>query len=353
MSFLSAILSDIVEYRKAVASLRSTSVLGESYGNIFSGYGTTSPRAFGDPDEQTKAYNGWVYKAVHRKSTDVCAELPEAEIQKDDETHICLPPTHPLSLLLSEPNPFEAGGLFWQRYHIFKMLCGNVFVLLIPSALNGGLIVEMYILHPAQMTIVVDKTQIIKCFRYRVGGRNIDIPPRYIIHDKYPNPNDFFLGWSPLQACAYEVDIDTEAKKHQLHFLKNHPQVRIVIEQTGNINPNQDKEFRELLKSQQVSTDDDGRPWFMPENRSAKALALSATEINYLATRENAMSDILSIYNVPPSIMGLNKNSNRANSESDERTYARFSVEPEARLRDKILTVQLAEMVRCYHHHHA
>jgi HK97 family phage portal protein len=291
-------------------------------------------------ERMLRAHIGWVYKAVQRRAQDLAACDPVVQEKRGQDQFVTVDDAHPLASLLRRPNPLETGFEFRWRLQQIADLTGNAYVMKVPN-LAGTKTVELWVLDTRCVRIVTDNDGLIQRYDYQMGTRTWSLDPKLVMHLRYPNPRSLIHGLSPLAAAAYEVDIDLLAKDHQRQFLKNNPSSRMVIEAEGMLLPETVQRLRESIMQHQMSGNQ-GAPIVSQQGAKIKSLALAPQEINYLATRENIRDEILSIYGVPSSILGISKDVNRANEEAKHYSYALYTLEPLARLRDEVFTVGLA-----------
>jgi len=293
------------------------------------------------PEEMVNAFRGWVYKAVNRRAEDIANVEQFAAIRTGDDTYTRLPRAHKLQRLLTRPNPLQDGSLLRYCAQVSLDLLGNAYIY---QARNGlGLTEELWLLDGRYMRVVPDTQRVIGGYLYRIDGREYGIPAADIIHIKYPNPDSFYYGFSPLTAAAWDVDIDTKAKRHQNAFLDSNPLPRIAVEAPGFLLPMDAELLRERIMGVLRDPSKAGAPLISHMGAKISAINLTPQEIDYLSTRKDARDAILTIYGVPASTLGISEDVNRANAEAAHYSYALRVVEPKMRMWDSVLTLELAE----------
>ncbi|MAT39258.1 MAG: phage portal protein [Ectothiorhodospiraceae bacterium] len=309
---------------------------GGSFGYDYAGfYGLTGAPA--GTDEMVHEFQGWVYKTVNRRAQDIAAA--RRYVQKVSGGEEELPGSHPLARLLARPNGFQTGRHLLWISQIYADLTGNAYLLKVRNGL--GQPSELFYLDPRFMRIVPDEERIVKGYEYTIASKKVFIDAEDVIHFKYPNPRHPFYGASPLQAAAYEIDIDNASKRHQKAFLGNNPTPRLAVEAEGHLLPGTVEDLRRQIREQHTGANF-GNPMILHQGAKVKPLTLSPQEINYLETRKNVRDEIITVFGVPASILGISEDVNRANAEANHYTYALYTLEPLATLWDELLTNALA-----------
>jgi HK97 family phage portal protein len=308
------------------------------------GEGWTAPYGLsdsqGDPALMLREFRGWVYKAVNRRAQDVAAALRIVQRERSNEEYEALDRNHPLCRLLEKPNPMQTGNqLFWLA-HTHADLCGNAYIIKLPNAF--GVPSELWALDPRNISIVPAETGGISHYEYRAGTKKWNIGPEYIIHFRYPNPSDPYYGASPLMAAAIEIDIDNESKRHQKAFLGHNPTPRFAIEADGHLLPATVEDLRDQIKKHHTGYNA-GVPLILHQGAKAHALDVRPHEINYIESRKMIRDEIVAVFGVPASVLGISEDVNRSNAESNHYSYALYTLEPLARMWDNALTCGLAQ----------
>jgi HK97 family phage portal protein len=111
---------------------------------------------------------------------------------------------HPLLDLLSMPNPWHNQYDLWELTQVYLEVHGQAFWHVEMGPL--GTPAEVWILPSQNVTPkrAPNSPRLIDYYSYRTGAREQEFPPQEIVHFRYPDPRDPYLGGiSPLRA-AYE-----------------------------------------------------------------------------------------------------------------------------------------------------
>ncbi len=164
-------------------------------------------------------YSAIMYKARSKMSA------PLRAFTGDPRTPDPAPPDHPLSKLVSRPNPHQSWPEFSMLMEIYFNL-GNAFNLMI-RPVRGGLPEAIYTLRPDRVFILPDDGGI-KGYLYVPEGSavtdGIPILPQDMMHVKLPNPSDPLegLGWGmPPVSIAQSTDVDNDVTRFLKLFFQN------------------------------------------------------------------------------------------------------------------------------------
>lgn len=311
-----------------------TLVTGQNTGSL--GVGLTD----GNFTQMLKEYRGWVYKCVHRRAEDIRGVARKVQTKQGTNDPKDVDSKHPLARLLAQPNPLQSGEDMIELAQEYLDLTGNAFILKVRN--GAGRVAELWMLDPRYITVQASKENVIGAYLYAPDTARYTLAVGDVMHLKYPNPKDpYYYGASPLVAAGYEVDIDTLSKQHQVVFFKNNPNPRMAIESKTYLTPFQKDRLWESIKGNHTGAGA-GKPFLLDLGASVKMLNTQPTEIDYINTRKNIRDEIITVYGVPASILGISEDVNRANAEAAYFTYAKYTLDPLAKRWDGWLTAYLA-----------
>lgn len=236
--------------------------------------------------------------------------------------------SHPVLDLLYKPNPFQTKEEFLETTMINQKLSGNAFIFKVRN--ERGQVVELWNLRPDMVVIYTDPTEYIAGYQYqKTDGSTVMFNPTDIIHIKYPNPIDEYIGTSPLKPAAVRVDIEEFASKYQRDFFLNNARPDAVLEFEGNlfadqkaeITENWEKRFKGLGNNSKVATLEGGVKY--------QQVALSQREMDYIESVKFTRDDILVAFGVPKTVVGITDDVNRANAETAMYVFLSETVKPE------------------------
>lgn len=154
----------------------------------------------------------------------VARAFPESPVLIETETkdgfEVVKP--HPLTQLLSRPNPYYSGAALWMATTLSYNLNGNAYWAKVRD--NRGAVIELwYIPH----WLIEPKTEsgsadYLSYYEYRPAGQAIRLAPEDVVHFRFGlDPNNIRKGLSPLASLLAEVFTDLEAATFTAALLEN------------------------------------------------------------------------------------------------------------------------------------
>lgn len=260
----------------------------------------------------------WVYAAVMKTAIAIASVplrvervLPDGTTEPDEDNG--------LALLLKEPNIAWDWGMLTQIYVSHLLLGGNA---CITKVRVGGVPAELWPLSPAIVAPIPSTTEHIAGYLVKVtGSKDKTIDSRDLVHMMLPDPSNPRWGMSPLQAAAKAVDVDVESAKWQKVSLQNLMIPPGVFVFDRNINKDQVKAAKDLLKEQYAGSKYAREHLFLGNGAKYIQLGLTPQEVDFLGSREVNAEEIAAAFQIPPPILGLLRKSTYSNMETAERVW--------------------------------
>jgi HK97 family phage portal protein len=263
---------------------------------------------------------------------------------------------HPLSRLLSRPNPRQDGGAFLEMLVSHLLLSGNAYVEAV--ALDGA-VRELFALRPDRMKVVPGVDGWAEAYEYAVGGRSIRfdqassaVPP--ILHLTYFHPLDDHYGLAPIEPAAVAIDTHNAGSAWNKALLDNAARPSGALVYSGPegavLSDTQfDRLKRELTDTYQGAVNA-GRPLLLEGGLDWKAMSLTPKDMDFLEAKHTAAREIALAFGVPPMVLGIPGDNTYANFQEANRCFFRQTVLPLAsRLGNSFaqwLSPQFGESVR-------
>lgn len=251
--------------------------------------------------------------------------------------------THPLLDLLNAPNPYMTRNEFFELAFTHLELTGDCFWAINRTGKNNkGQPQELWPLMPNMMQVVPDAQKFIIGYIYTVNGVQIPFAPEDIIHIKYANPTDFRRGMSAVMAGARAIDTDAHAADYNRKFFYNSAQPDAVL-QTDNILD--DEVYKRLTtewSDKYGGTYNAHRTAILEDGLKYTPMALTQKDMDFLNSRNFNRDQILAMFGVPKSLIGLNEDVNRAAAETAEYVFSKGRIRPKMMLLANRLTQDLA-----------
>ena len=242
---------------------------------------------------------------------------------------------HWLNDLLSRPNDYQTGNIFWKLASIYHDATGFCVIEKITNNsvfTENAIVTELHILNSMGVTINYernDRMSRIKSFTYidTHSGITREVPFENTIYWVNPNPKNPLEGISILKAGMQSLVADKETSNQQISILKNGGVVDGVFSFKNIINPEQLTRLKQDYKEGYTSNDA-GSPLFLGGDATYQRLGLNINELAYIESKKLLARDIIAITGVPASVMGITEDQTFANADASIRIFLRETMKP-------------------------
>ena len=274
-----------------------------------------------------KTYKGWVYACVSAIAEDVSTidlELQEyvdgewVKIKNEEENPIMKP--------LMDVNDFMTSSYLFFSTQAYREMTGDAFWLLVRN-LNGG-IKEIWPLLPTRVVIETDPVNFIKGYKYQTDKGEIDLPVENVIHFKSFNPSNMHRGMGTVEVASLAIDIDTYSAEWNKNFFFNAAIPSGIVKFPGNVSPENLKIIKENWNATHRGFDRSNGTAFLTMGADFVKLAATQKDMEFLEQRRFSRDEILAIFKVPRTVLGITDDVNRANAEATEYVFAKRVIKP-------------------------
>lgn len=172
---------------------------------------------------------------IFRCIDQIGSAMASVEIEVHDKNGTVLE-NHPALKLLKKPNPTQSYGEFIKQAVADYKTAGNLFVTRFP---DNGQATELWIQSPLKMTVTPGQYGIPLKYSYE-GAKKFDFMVNQVdgscacLHIKTYNPNDPFVGLSPLSHVALAADVHNNGLVWNSSLLKNGARPSGLVNFPGN-----------------------------------------------------------------------------------------------------------------------
>lgn len=284
--------------------------------------------------------NELVYACIN----EIASSAPEAPLRVYDTENDDVRDDHPLRQLIARPNPFLSEFELWELTIIHLYLAGNAFWEKVRS--SAGRVVELWPLRPDRVRIVPHARDWIAGYQYRIDGRTFELGRDDVIHFRFPDPLNDFLGMPPLRAALRAVATDNEMTDFAKVMLQNGALPGVVITTQEAI----DEATVERLSArwkQKFGGRRRGEPAFLQQGMEVHTVGLDMQQLAFPDLRMISETRICAALGVPPILVGAQAGLARstfANYGEARRSFWEETIAPLLRrFADKINTQLLPE----------
>ncbi len=273
--------------------------------------------------KQLDSYVGWVYAAVQILSADIGAQPYSVwrDRNKDREEA----ELHPI---LVRPNNQQSWEDLAELTDVHLDLTGRAYWHLLRGRV-GGELVGIEAIPPSWITgPKIESGQLIG-WKYLVPGKSETILPREdVIFMKWPHPINPLDGASPVQSFALSFNMDMYSRAYTGELMQHRAVPQGFITSDQELLEEQANTYSERwLKRYGYGRTEQG-PAVLGKGASYTSLSLSLRDLAFLELAQLSRDQILAIYRVPASKLGLTDQSNFANSREAANSYAENALMP-------------------------
>lgn len=279
-----------------------------------SGYSSYSPKKNG-----VKEYKNWVYACVKARAN-ALANIEFILTKNGEKVE-----SHAILDLLAGVNPNMTGKELGRATQSFLDLEGNAFWFLSREENAGKEVKQIYLIHPSKMSIVpstADNPLLVAGYIYKDGESKIPLNADEVIHFKNFNPNANYpypqRGMSIVEAAAWAIDTDNEIRNWNINFFKNgaRPDGVLEVGGEGSISAEDYKRLSAQWDEEHRGTNNSHKTAILAGGMQWKQISMPQSELEFAKQKEMNRDEIIALFNVPKTILGLTEDVNRATAEA-------------------------------------
>lgn len=288
--------------------------------------------------EYLKAYTGYAFTAISAISQEVGSidlKLFKASYERGVPKTTIIHEHEALSFL-QYMNPLTTFYDQVEATQIYLELTGEAFWIILK---NGGRPQEAWLVRPDWMKVMPSKKDIIEHYVYNPGGNTMNkviIPKENVIHFKYFNPLNPYRGKGSIQAAAMPLDIHTFAQEWNRNFFFNSAIPGLVFTTDKKLNEKVIKRFITQWQASYGGRAKSNKIAFLGSGFKLDKTTMGAKEMDFAEQQKLMRDDILAVFKVPKSILGLTEDVNRANAEATNRAFM-----------ERVITPRMTKFVGC------
>lgn len=283
---------------------------------------------------QTKMVNGrkkFVKNRILQKAPLEKRNLLMKKMMKDGELQEI--ENNPLLDVFDAPNPIHTSVSMRNLMQLHLDLTGETF--LVKQRGIGGVIDRLWVIPPHWINRLPTEKEPWYDLKYQDAVRKI--PDTEMMYIAQPNPEDpYGRGVGICQAISDELETDEYAAKHTKQFFWNSARPDLLVypkgqNETGGRVKWDNSEMRRLevdWRSKVQGFFKSWAPYFVPQELGIHEFSQNFRNLQLVPLREFERNLILQVWGVPPEIMGLIENSNRATIDSSFYLFCLLAIIP-------------------------
>jgi len=300
---------------------------GRSVTNMFS----SMSNIFTKNTDFLSEYKNWVYACVTTRATDV-GNIQLKLFSGDKEIF-----TSPLLDLLKKVNPTMTKHDLFNNTQTYLDLDGNAFWFLAREENAGREIKEIYLLRPDRVSVVSDKENPIQIAGYvykAQDGGKITFEADEIIHFKNFNPQAMYpypaKGMGIVEAAYFSIHTDNKMREFNSAFFKNsaRPDGMLIPDGDSAMAPEEYDRLKEEWNEEHQGSANAHKIAVLQGGLKWQEIGRSQNDMQYLEQMRFNRDEILSLFRVPKSLIGISEDVNRANAEAAIYVYSLKTIKP-------------------------
>ena len=267
---------------------------------------------------------GWLY-AITSKISDSVAQVPWKIVQvQPDGDRVEVGPEHPAVMMLKTVNTHWTTYDLLQMTQLYLDLAGEAFWFILRDRVGRPRMI--WTLPPIRMQVLPsdDVTQFVRGYVYITPiGQQIPIDPADIVMFRLPNPLNVYRGLGPVQAASLTVDSALFAAQYTRNFYFNNAAPGGIIKVPGGWNEAEFERLKAQWEQRHQGAENAGKVAVLWGEMEWTAADISARDMQLIEQRKMTRDELLGVFGMPLSVMGITENVNRANAEAGYYVYAR------------------------------
>ncbi len=277
----------------------------------------------GEPDlSRPYAQHPWVYAcvaAIGRSASSVPARLQRqlagGEMETVDDSD--------LAVVINTPNPLMSQRKFFRAIATAQQLYGETFLILLRrgaggrmepvNAVNGhGMMAiieapeEIWPVRGDLAEAVLDpQTKLPAAWRFQTASGRVDYPAHAVVQVAEVNPYNPLRGMGPMQAGYRTAAKDFVIDRYDEALLQNGGSPGGVLSVDGPLTNDDQRAIREAWHEAHGRPESHRKTAVLPQGTTYQEIGLSPQAMEHEKLRDWDRQTILSIFGVPPVILGL------------------------------------------------
>ncbi len=284
-------------------------------------------------EEYLKAYSGYAYTAISAIAQEVASLdlhlFKNKFVKGQPETTEVY--EHELLSVLHYANPLTTFYDLVEATEIYLELTGESFWVVLKQ---GTLPRELWLIRPDWIKIVPSSKDVIDHYTYHPGGNfteKVEIPKDNMLHFRYFHPLNPYRGKGSVQAAALPLDIHTFAQEYNRNFFFNSAIPSLVFTTDKSLQEATVKRFINQWQSSYGGRAKSNKVAFLGSGLKMDKISVGGKEMDFTEQQRMMRDDILAVFKVPRTVLGLTDDVNRANADATTKAFMERVVTPRMR----------------------
>jgi HK97 family phage portal protein len=310
------------------AEIPNVSEKSETLGDSLAIYKPTGAKTV-DAAKAMGNFTGWTFAAVNaiaREASNIQFRLYQIKgddhIEQDD---------HPLLTLLEGVNEHMTGPELKYTTLAHLELTGNCYWLLDGVTNDRTPPRAIYLLNPGRVRVKLNKSSFpykLDHYEYTLDGKIFRFQPYQILHLKYPDPNDSFVGVGFVQSIPSWIDTDNYAWEHNRKYFLNGASFGLYIATQTNIE-GQIERIKQGFRDAHTGVENAHKIPALPKGVDLKSAGMTQRDMDFKNLADATRDRILAAAGVSKTILGTaESDTNRATAETADYVFSKRTIKP-------------------------
>jgi len=248
---------------------------------------------------------------------------------------------HPFLDLTKTANPFMSGREFRELTSLFLDLTGDAYWYIIRDGLQVPR--ELWVIPSPYIQPIPGKDlrDFVKGYLYKRGGIELTLEIDDVVHLRYPNPKNEYIGFSCVQGVADAVYVNKEMYVFEEALFKNKARVGGVLESTELIGTEEMKRLKEDWQQKYEGSAKGGKTAVLPPGMKFSKDTMTPQELSFIEGKKITREEIAVAFDIPIGKL-VSTDVNRANADSSDYTHAKSGIMPRLRKQEEKLNELLS-----------
>ena len=278
---------------------------------------------------QLMANVGWVY-AANQVIADDCSAVRLKLMHKmadGDEEEVF---SHEILDLLDDPNNVITAKQLWNLYYSYLNLTGEAYILKLDR--NGNALEDKSKLPSALFPLPSHLCD------FHVGEKSWDesyvlyngdrYPINAVLRDINPDPENIYNGMSIVRKASLTVDTDIQMKRWNNKLFKNGARPGVVVEVPDQLKDDAYNRLKQQFDEQYRGVGNAFNRVILEGGAKMSPFMMTTQDLDFLESKRFTRDEILAMFKVSGSNLGITEDVNRANAEAQEYSYAKRCIKP-------------------------
>jgi HK97 family phage portal protein len=303
-------------------AIRGSGIVFKSFGGAY-GLG-----GFGGGGGTGDKYKSYAYACINARAENAAKAKIYLYIRNHSTGDAEEVREHPFLELISKPN--RKNQTFKEILHKISTsldLYGNAYLYIHRGIRKKP--IGFYFLPSKNVTLKLNSERTeIESYEYFTEGKKSVYGAGDVIHFMIPNPDSNIEGKSTVSAFNYTLDVDYYQNLYQRNYYLNDAALGLIIESDNTLDDAQTEKLKEQVRTQYEGSGNVGKTLLLQGGLKAKPYHNSPKDVDIIPARKMTREEIMAIFRVPKTILGLTDDVNRANARESLKTFNDYVIKP-------------------------